>query len=212
MADRSGHGRRSRPETFTMRPASQRLNDVGDGRRAPPRPAAAPTTRKSISRLGVRRGREFGVWPWRLQHALERAAQRGPEALLVGAEVQHARRSRRSAPMIAAQNTRWPTGYHSMSPAAVGRDRPRQQREIAEPPGRQADADQERDEEEDSRTRAPRPAAASTRRDQRRPDGSSRAPRSGSAAARDRTAGRERASRTRPRRTAAPPPRPRQYR
>ena len=83
-----------------------------------------------------------------------------------------------AAPMIAAQNTRWPTGYHS-SPSGVARGRPRQQREIAEPPRRQADPDQEGDEEEraehggeagrgDDRRDQRRPMAPAHRRDQDR--------------------------------------------
>ena len=65
--------------------------------------------------------------------------------------------------------------------------RARQQRQIAEPPGRQADAEQERDEEDTCRTPR-RGRRGDDRGDQRRPNGSSPARRSGSAAARDRTA------------------------
>ena len=50
--------------------------------------------------------------------------------------------------MMAAQNTRRPTGYHSTSPADPLVDDGRaKQRQIAEPPGRQADAEQEGEEE-----------------------------------------------------------------
>ena len=72
-----------------------------------------------------------------------------------------------AAPMIAAQNTRWPTGYHS-SPSGVARGRPRQQREIAEPPRRQPDADQEGDEEEPAE-HGGEAGRCDDRRDQRRP-------------------------------------------
>ena len=93
-----------------------------------------------------------------------------------------------SAPMSAAHSTSRPTGYHSsVGPAPFG-DRPRKQREIAEPPAPAARCRQERDEEIARRARAPSASRAGQRRRPARPNGSSRARRSGSAAARDRTA------------------------
>jgi hypothetical protein len=84
----------------------------------------------------------------RPERLLERPAQRGLEAFLVGSEIGNRqddkeRADERRPQHQAADRIPFKGGR------AIGRDRAREQRKIAEPPRRQGDADEERDEEMD---------------------------------------------------------------
>ena len=193
MAARSGHGRRSRPDTVTIAAGEPEVDDVGDGGRARPPPAAC-TSDQEVDQAARSRcrpaspRRPTAAAALQAQHALEgRCAAPARKLSSSSAEIRDRRRSPRRRAMQRGPDHQ-PADRIPFEAVrrAVG-DRARQQREIAEPPGRQADADQEGDEEERRRRRPqarprrppPRPAP---------PSGSSRSPRSGSAAARDRTA------------------------
>ena len=77
------------------------------------------------------------------QGALELAPQSGLHLRGVEPVAQHRDDDDAAPPMIAVHTTMRPTGYHSMLARIGAGDRAREQRQIADPPGRQADAEQE---------------------------------------------------------------------
>ena len=189
MAARSGQGRRSRPDSFTTRPAKPQIDDVDHGRQHRRRrrhdadeDVDQPSHGDAIG-AGLRGGRA-GLWVDG-QHAFEPAPQRRAEAVFVEAERRdgsdHDQRADDRGPQCEAAD-RVPV----QSFAAIGQW-PREQGQVAEPPGRQSDPEQESGEEE--APRAPMPVRSRRQRRQSAPPhGSSPARRSGSAKARDRTA------------------------
>ena len=194
MAERSGHGRASRPETFTTRAASQRLHRIGDASRTPRRPAEpqSPACRSATGRAGCAR-RSCAVRPaelslvgaeiWNGGGDDEGADHRGPEARAGRPDTIPARSRRHWPPVARAAQDSQATRRRRRSPATATKTEP----------GQHPD-----------RCRRETPPRSG------RPNGSSRAQQSESAAARDRTGKSQPSSRTPPMRTATPPPRPRQ--
>ena len=183
---RSGQGRRSRPETFTIRAGEPEIEDIEDVSRH--RGGRRNRDHQDVDHApGIGAAGNLGL-ALGAQRPLECAAELGLEGSPCRCRNSSTAATTTSVPMIAAHKheaaDRIPFDRRRRS---VGRDRPRQQRQIAEPPGRQSDAEQEGEEEieaeHEAERRSPRAAAATGR-----PSGSSRGRRSGSAAARDRTA------------------------
>ncbi len=150
MAGSGGHGRFSRPENFTMRAASQRLNTlvmVASTAAA----GGMAATRKSTSRPALvtpgSRGRSAGVPVSTRRIVHQRVAQAGAEAVGIEAEIgngdDHDQRAENRRP------DHQPAGRipFERRRAAVA-DRTRQHREIAKPPGGQSGAGQKREEKD----------------------------------------------------------------
>ena len=173
MAASCGHGRVSRPENFTMRAASHRLSTlvmVASTAAA----GGIAATRKSTSRSalvtpGSSSGRPPACRFRRADSCVERVAQAGAEALGVDAEIGNGddddQRGENGGPDHQPAR-RIPFERGAAPPSPTG---PRQHREIAEPPGRNAGAGQKGEEEHRAEHRGERQRAASSARDQRRP-------------------------------------------
>ena len=139
MADRSARGGAAGRRIFTMRPASQRLTTlvmVASTAAA----GGSTATRMSISRLGSatprqRRARS-GAAPG-CEHAFERRCAARAEAVEIAAEVQHGGDHDQRADDRGPEHQMAGRIPFERRRGAPARGRPRQQREIAEPPGRQ---------------------------------------------------------------------------
>ncbi len=147
MVETSVHGRDSRPDTSTMRPASHRLNELIASR------LIAAAGGDITTNMSSRRPRSSGVRVpppaeagiSAADHLVEELAQAGADGLLIGADLENGDRDDGGGEPRGPEHD---AADRVPFDAALARRGPREQREIGEPPGRHGHAEQEAREEQ----------------------------------------------------------------